>query len=99
MVRPFFKWMVSADASAKARVNPSERIMTRNRIQAHSSNRGKTTHVTKVLLVGRGLRFAAALWLAMSALPAAGQNPSHKPAEALYLQLGQVELDVTMIYQ
>ncbi len=58
--------------------------------------------MTKVLLNWRGLRVAAAIWLALGALPAAGgvgDNPPNKPAEAVYLQLGQVGLDPTRVYQ
>jgi hypothetical protein len=56
--------------------------------------------VTKVLLNRRGLRVATAIWLAVSALcSAGGENPSDKPAEALYLQLRQVGLDPSRVYQ
>ena len=58
--------------------------------------------MTKVLLNGRGLRVAAAIWLAVWALPAAGavgDSPTNKPAEAVYLQLGQVGLDPTRVYR
>jgi len=42
----------------------------------------------------------AALCLAVCLLPAAAaENPPDKPAEALYLQLGQVGLDPTRVYQ
>jgi len=47
----------------------------------------------------RGLRVAAALCLAVWALPAGSENPPEKPAEALYLQLGQVGLDPARVYQ
>ncbi len=48
----------------------------------------------------RGLRVASAIWLVVSALCAArGENPPDKPAEALYLQLGQVGLDPARVYQ
>ena len=51
----------------------------------------------------RGLRVAAAIGLALCALPAActsgSENPPEKPAEALYLQLGDVPLDPTRVYQ
>ena len=51
----------------------------------------------------RGLRVAAAIWMAVGALPAAcasgGENPPDKPAEALYLQLGEVALDPARVYQ
>src|SRR5579859_5062051 len=39
MVRPFFRWMVSARAP-RAGARQSTRKVTRGRIQAHSSNRG-----------------------------------------------------------
>ncbi len=48
----------------------------------------------------RGLRVAAAICMAASALCAAGaENRADKPAEALYLQLGQVGLDPARVYQ
>src|ERR1017187_9205246 len=43
MVRPFFKWMVSAHVPAGARAATIKRMVTRSRIQAHSSNCG-TVH-------------------------------------------------------
>ena len=56
--------------------------------------------MTKVLLNMRGLRVAAAICMAASALCAAGaENRADKPAEALYLQLGQVGLDPARVYQ
>ncbi len=60
------------------------------------------THVTKVLLKTRGLRVAAAIWLAvwgLSLLCPAAESMPEKPAEALYLQLGHVGLDPTRVYQ
>lgn len=48
------------------------------------------------------MRVAAAIWLAVGALRtacAAAENPPDKPAEALYLQLGQVGLDPARVYQ
>ncbi len=55
----------------------------------------------------RGLRVAAVVWLAALWLaagsaaenPAESENPSGKPAEALYLQLGHVGLDPARVYQ
>ncbi len=48
----------------------------------------------------RGLRVAVAIWMAASALCAAqAENSPDKPAEALYLQLGQVGLDPAQVYQ
>jgi len=58
--------------------------------------------VTKVLLKVRGLRVTAVIWLALSTLSTAntaGQSAADKPAEALYLQLGQVGLDPGRVYQ
>ena len=55
--------------------------------------------MTKVLLNRRGLRVAIGVWLVVSALCARGENPAGKPAEALYLQLGQVGLDPARVYQ
>jgi len=56
--------------------------------------------VTKVLIEMRVLRVAAAIWLAVCVLPTAtAENPPEKPAEALYLQLGQVGLDPERVYQ
>jgi hypothetical protein len=92
--------MVSAHIPV-AKPNQMKRIVTRSRIQAHSSNGGELTHVTKVLLKASSLRFAAVIWLGISAsLPAqtAAQTPD-KPAEALYLQLRQVGLDPTRVYR
>src|ERR1700722_9074234 len=100
MVRPFFKWMVSANARV-AQPNHIKRIVTRSRIQAHSSNGDGGTHVTKVLLKARRLRVACLIGLALSAscvAQAASKTPD-KPAEALYLELGQVGLDPARVYQ
>jgi len=50
----------------------------------------------------RGLPVAAMIGLAVWLLPpqrAAAENPPDKPAEALYLQLGQVGLDPARVYQ
>jgi hypothetical protein len=50
----------------------------------------------------RGLHVAAAIGLAAGVWPAAraaDEKPPVKPAEALYLQLGQVGLDPTRVYQ
>src|ERR1022692_1659458 len=61
-----------------------------------------STHVTKVLLKMQGLRVAAAIWLAVCVWPAAcaaDENPPERPAEALYLRLGEVGLDPTRVYQ
>src|SRR6202158_2559057 len=58
--------------------------------------------MTKVLLKKRGLRVAASIGLAACFLPPARgteQNPAEKPAEALFLQLGQVGLDPSRVYQ
>jgi hypothetical protein len=42
---------------------------------------------------------ALVIGLAVCALLAAGENATNKPAEALYLQLGQVGLDPSRVYQ
>ena len=58
--------------------------------------------MTKVLTKARGLRVAAAIWLAIWVGPlvcSAAENTPEKPAEALYLQLGHVGLDPTRVYQ
>jgi len=50
----------------------------------------------------RGLSVGAAIWLAVCVWPTArlaAENPPEKPAEALYLQLGQVGLDPARVYQ
>src|ERR1700728_2593351 len=56
----------------------------------------------EVLITMRSLRIAAAIGLAACVLPrahAAVENPPEKPAEALYLRLGQVGLDPERVYQ
>jgi hypothetical protein len=58
--------------------------------------------VTKVLLKANGLRVTVAVWLAVCGLlggRATAENPPEKPAEALYLKLGQVGLDPDRVYQ
>jgi hypothetical protein len=56
--------------------------------------------VTKVLLTAKGWRIAAAIWLVVCAIPVvAAENAPQKPAEALYLQLGQVGLDPSRVYK
>jgi hypothetical protein len=75
--------------------------MTRNRIQAHSSNRGRLYHVTKVLLKNRILWIGSLfvfIWIGPSSGEVAEGQPN-KPAESLYLQLGQVGLDPSRVYQ
>src|ERR1700693_2652372 len=100
--------MVSADAPARASNHTAascpikKRMVTRRRIQAHSSNGESPTGMTKVLLRKRGLRVAAGSGLVIGHLPAARgaeQNPPEKPAEALFLQLGQVGLDPNRVYR
>ena len=57
--------------------------------------------MTKVLLENPFLRALVLILLFLGASlerPADGQNPSDKPAEALYLQLGQVGLDPSRVY-
>lgn len=58
--------------------------------------------MTKVLLQASGTRTAAAIWLAAGlwmGSHAAAESPPEKPAEALFLQLGQVGLDPERVYQ
>jgi len=77
--------------------------MTVRRIQAHSSNVGRAHYVTKVLFKARELAFAVASvvlffpWFLSFAI--SENSISSKPAEALYLKLGQVGLDPNRIYQ
>jgi hypothetical protein len=79
--------------------------VTRRRIQAHSNNGDRQAQVTKVLLkvLIRMRRFgivAAIVLVCGPILAAAAPNDgTRKPAEALYLQLGQVGLDPTRVYQ
>ena len=63
---------------------------------------GGPTHVTKVLLDFRRLRLAAIFCLACFVVPvvrAGDDTAPKKPAEALYLQLGQIGLDPSRVYQ
>jgi hypothetical protein len=53
----------------------------------------------QALVKRRGVRVAAAIWLAAAALPAAAGSVPEKPAEALYLQLRHVGLDPARVYQ
>src|SRR5664279_3276361 len=101
MLRPFFRWMVSAHALPRAKATAIKRMVTRSRIQAHSSNGGEVHQVTKVLSRMQGLWVAAAIGLAISGLPSAQavENSPDKPAEALYLQLGKVGLDPGRVYR
>ena len=58
--------------------------------------------MTKVLLQPRVLATFAVTWLAVCGFQAArahAENPPDKPAEALYLQLGQIGLDAARVYQ
>lgn len=80
-------------------------MVTRSRIQAHSSNGGDLIQVTKVLpkvlSTRRCLPIAAALVFAVVALPiapAASEDSPKKPGETLYLQLGEVGLDAGRVY-
>jgi hypothetical protein len=76
-------------------------MVTRSRIQAHSSNGGAPPHVTKVLRRTHRFGFLALIWIAVCALPlahASGDNAADKPAEKLYLELGQVGLDPTRVF-
>jgi len=75
--------------------------MTERRIQAHSNNGGEPFEVTKVLLRTASLWAALGLWAGLfgACTASAGENSPGKPAEALYLQLGQVGLDATRVYK
>src|SRR5215469_10882059 len=97
MVRPFLRWIVSAKHRPKAGAR-HKRKMTRGRIQAHSSNREGRTYVTKVLS-GVRIWWIAAVCIAVSISPGARAADDPKPAETLYLQLGQVGLDPARVYQ
>src|SRR5580704_9787102 len=93
--------MVSAHAMVEIGARDKAKKMTRNRIQAHSSNRGLPDHVTKVLIKNR-IHWIAAAFLALWVAPHAHgivETPVNKPAESLYLQLGQVGLDPSRVYQ
>src|SRR3984957_2807102 len=107
MVRPFFRWMVSACAPGtassptKKRCPIKRRMMTRSLIQAHSSKWEGPTNVTKVPFQALVLRIVVTACLAPSGLQMvhAAENPPERPAEALYLRLGEVGLDPTRVYQ
>jgi len=110
-----FKWIVSADAAAQASMSiVADRIVTRSRIEAHSSNCERLHHVTKVPLTPRKWSVIVAICLAV--LPCAGASigqasptqpspsqasPSHRsgPAESLYLELSSVGLDTGRVFQ
>ncbi|PYX48166.1 MAG: hypothetical protein DMG79_12515 [Acidobacteria bacterium] len=101
MARPFLRWMVSADAPGMPSASVYTRIVTRSRIQAHSSNGEQTQQVTKVLAMMRGLRIAAIglSWGALLATSSAAESPANRPGSALYTQLGEVGLDPARVYQ
>src|SRR5579863_3581513 len=113
MVRPFLRWIVSAEAAGGARINSPARIMTRGRIQAHSSNGGRDFEVTKVLTGFCSSRSQLAAMIVLGALlaPCAAQSSARSTAatpaqtggtnaaEALYLQLGQVTIDPSRVYR
>jgi len=74
--------------------------MTRRCIQAHSSNGHWGDYVTKVPF-GKS-KWIAATWLGLCCVLVcfgAAQTPADKPAEALYLKLGQVGLDAARVYK
>src|SRR5215472_4229445 len=76
-------------------------MMTKGRMQAHSSNRGQPDYVTKVQFPGVQRIKAAILCLFCSLWPpvALSQTQPEKPAEALYVQLGRVKLNPSRIFQ
>src|SRR5215471_13201794 len=92
--------MVSALALVKSDVKQRPRKVTGRRIQAHSNNGGTRNHVTKVLDICR-TSWVAGLCVLAFILPRAygADSLSAKPAESLYLQLGQVGLDPSRVYQ
>src|SRR5579863_3831209 len=92
--------MVSAHATVTDDVRQKTKKMTRNCIQAHSSNGGRRDHVTKVMRENRVVQIALciAIFLARG-LDVSAQNVPTKPAESLYLQLGKVGLDAGRVYQ
>ena len=106
MVLPFFRWMVSAHVAAELSA-VLKRMMTGSRIQAHSSNGNAGNHVTKVLNRATGLGFVVAgIALAILVLPflcdwtaSAREEPTKRPAEELYLQLGRAGLDPAQVFQ
>ncbi len=74
--------------------------MTGGRIQAHSSNGGTGNHVTKVIGICRISWIAGLCVLAfVSPQSIAADSAPAKPGESLYLQLGQVGLDPSRVYQ
>src|SRR5215467_1942303 len=92
--------MVSARMFAKSKAKQRANKMTRGRIQAHSSNGGVTNHVTKVLNVCRTWWVAGLCALGLVLPRCYGTDTTlAKPAESLYLQLGQVGLDPSRVYQ
>src|SRR3984885_2398507 len=107
MVGRFFRWMVSACAPGtassptKKRCPMKRRMMTRSLIQAHSSKWGGPTNVTKVPFQAVVLRIVVTACLTPSGLQMvhAAENPPERPAEALYLRLGEVGLDPTRVYR
>ena len=73
--------------------------VTRMRIQAHSNNGETGNHVTKVLTKKRAalvVTVGIAFWMTLCPIPAFA---AEKPAESLYLQLGQVGLDPSRVYK
>jgi Peptidase family M1 domain len=76
--------------------------VTLRRIQAHSSNCRKASQVTKVLFGKARVHAITALWFVLCLIgvtPTVAEEPSHKPAETLYLQLAQVGLDPNRVYE
>jgi hypothetical protein len=69
-------------------------------IQAHSSNWGEPFEVTKVLRKTASLWSVLGLWAGFlgARTACASDNSPAKPAEVLYLQLGQVGLDARRVY-
>jgi hypothetical protein len=88
--------------AAEINIRHKERVVTRNRIQAHSNNGDGGAQVTKVLLGVQSIAVVIALLALLLATPsaqAADESTANKPAERLYLQLGKIGLDATRVYQ
>jgi hypothetical protein len=80
-------------------------LVTRSRIEAHSSNRERGFYVTKVPKNRCGTSILLAVCLALMSLPAVCAQttsaPVHSsgPAESLYLQFSNVELDPSRVFR